>query len=171
MRTLVSLLKCKFRRDEGSSLVELALASTLLSTMILGAAELGRLAWAAIETTNAAHAGVQYASTSHAAAADYAVSSGTYSGGIVTAAMADPDGFGTNSTIAVSNITPVCTCANSKYTPTSCTDNSTCSSNNTVMEETITVQTKSTFYPLIHVPGLPNSFTLYGQATQRVSNQ
>jgi Flp pilus assembly protein TadG len=152
--------------EEGSALVELSIAAFLLFTLVLGAGELGKIAYAAIETSNAAHAAAQYASTSHRAASDYTYSGGTYGGGIVSAAAADTD-----FNVAVSSISPVCTCANTAYTPTDCTDNNTCLSHNTQMIETITVQTKADYYPLIKWPGGPTKVTLYGNATQQVSNQ
>jgi Flp pilus assembly protein TadG len=158
------------RNEEGSALVELYFAGMFLAFLVMGAAEMGRVAWAAIEVTDAAHAAVQYATTSHAAASDYSYANSKYAGGIVNAATANEDNFGTN-TISVSSIAQSCTCANSTYTPLSCSDNSTCTTHNTVMEETISVQTQVTFSPMIHWPGLPNQFTLYGSAIQRVSNQ
>lgn len=159
------------RNEEGSALVELYFAGFLMATMILGAAELGRIAWASIEVTNAAHAGIEYATSSHKAASDFVNTNGTYTGGIVTAALADADTFGGNSSIAVTSISAACTCANSSYTPTSCSDNTTCQSHNTSMIENITVQTTGTYYPIIRWPGGPTQVTLYGQATQKVSNQ
>jgi Flp pilus assembly protein TadG len=159
------------RKDEGSALVELAFVVPILSALVLGAAELGRIAWAAIEVTNAAHAGVQYGTSSHAAATDFVNSNGTYTGGIATAALADADKIGGSSTLTVTSISNACTCANTSYVPTSCSDNSTCSSHNTTMIETLTVQTQATFYPLVKWPGGPNQVTLYGNAVQRVSNQ
>jgi Flp pilus assembly protein TadG len=170
MRTIKHMLG-NTKREEGSALVELGLVAPLLLLLVLGAAELGRVAWAAIEVTNAAHAGVQYGTASHKAATDFVNSSGTYSGGIVTAALADADSLGGSSTLSVTSISNACACANTTYTPTSCSDNSTCSSHNTTMEETLTVKTQATFYPLVRWPNGPTQVTLYGKAVQRVSNQ
>lgn len=36
------------------------------------------------------------------------------------------------------------------------------------IEEILSVQTQTTFDPLIHLPGLPMTFTLHGQAIQKV---
>lgn len=170
LENLISRTK-RERKDEGSALVELAFVVPILSALILGAAELGRIAWAAIEVTNAAHAGVQYGSSSHMAATDFVNSSGTYTGGIATAALADADNIGGSSTLTVTSISNACTCADTRYTPTSCSDNNTCASHNTTMEETLTVQTQASFYPLVKWPGGPSQVTLYGSAVQRVSNQ
>ena len=58
--------------DAGQSLVELALTLPLLILILLGAAEFARFAWASIETTNAARAGVQYGAQTHITASDNA---------------------------------------------------------------------------------------------------
>jgi Flp pilus assembly protein TadG len=171
LNNLISRTKRHRKHEEGSAIVELALVFPLLSLLVLGAAELGRIAYAAIDVTNAAHAGVQYGAASHTAATDFVNSSGTYSGGIVTAALADADPLGGSSTLTVTSISNACVCANPKYVPLSCSDNSTCSSHNTTMEETLTVYTQATFNPLFKWPNGPAQVTLYGKAVQRVSNQ
>ena len=149
--------------DEGSALVELAISLPLLSLMLLGAAEFARLAYASIEVTNGAHAAAMYASYSLAASAD--------SGGITNAANSDASDLTGGNAISVTSVTTACTCADTTYTPSSCSDNSTCINNNTSMVTAVTVQTQSTFSPLIHIPGGALSFTLHGTSTQVVSNQ
>lgn len=54
------LMKANLRADRGSSLLELALILPLLMLTMIGAAELGRIAYASIEVSNAARAGVAY---------------------------------------------------------------------------------------------------------------
>jgi len=153
----------KMSGEEGSALVELALSLPLLTIMLLGAAEFARVAYASIEVANGAHSAAVYASYSQAASAD--------SGGITNAANSDAGNLVGGNAISVSSVTTACTCADTTYTPSSCSDNSTCVSNNTSMITAVTVQTQSTFSPLIHVPGGAASFTLKGQSTQVVSNQ
>jgi hypothetical protein len=92
-------------------------------------------------------------------------------GGISNAATADAGNLLGGNAISVASVTTACTCSNTTYVPSSCSDNSTCISNNVSMITTVTVQTQSTFSPLIHVPGGALSFTLHGQSTQVVSNQ
>ena len=58
------MLKHFLRKDSGSALVELALTVPLLLFMMIGAAELGRMAYYAIEVQNAARAAVAYGSRS-----------------------------------------------------------------------------------------------------------
>jgi Flp pilus assembly protein TadG len=150
-------------REEGSALVELAVSLPLLTIMLLGSAEFARLAYASIEVSNGAHAAAMYAASSLAASSD--------SGGITNAANSDAANLSGGSAISVTSVTTACTCANTAYTPSSCSDNSTCVNNNTSMVTAVTIQTQSTFSPLIHRPGGSLNYTLHGTSTQVVSNQ
>jgi Flp pilus assembly protein TadG len=163
-----------FRQDEaGQALVEVALSAPLLLLLLLGAAEFARVAYAAIEVSNAASAAALYAASSHGNAGNTT--------NISAMALNDAAnlGAGTGGAVTVTNISTSCSCANSSYTPSSCSDNNTCPKNGTAMVETITVNTQVTYKPLISYIGLgnsgwfsgPGSFTLKGQAVQTVSNQ
>lgn len=144
--------------ESGQSLVETAFLVPLLVLVLMGAVEFGRVAYEAIEVSNAAKAAVQYGAQNRTTASD--------SAGMQTAASNDAPNVGGLAT----SVSTACTCANTQYVPTSCSDNTTCSSNGTVNEVTLTVSTSATFKPIIHCPGLPNSITLHGQAVQRVMN-
>jgi Flp pilus assembly protein TadG len=151
----------RLRRNQlGTALIETAISLPLFCLMLLGAAEFARLAYASIEVTNAARAGAEYGAYSHGTASD--------SAGVTTAATADAANL---TGLTVTNISLSCACSNSTYTPSGCSDNTTCESNNTAMVETITVNTQATYDPLIHYPGGPLSMTLTGQASETVSNQ
>lgn len=156
------------RNQAGTALIETALSLPLFCLMLLGAAEFARLAYAAIEVANAARAAADYGGSSHGAASDWTKSGSTYSGGVVAAATNDAANL---SGLTVTNISLSCSCSNSNYTPSDCTDNTTCANNNTAMVETVTVNTQANYDPLIHYPGGPLSLTLKGQASQTVSNQ
>lgn len=148
---------CVFRRvspaaDSGQALVELALSMPLLVVILLGAAEFGRLAYAAIQVANAAKAGVQYAAHSRANAVNLT--------SIRSAATTEASDV----TLATPGVTYTCLCSNG----TSCSAG-TCSTGN--VEQVVTVTTQATFDPLIHVPGLPTSYTIHGSASQKVTNQ
>ena len=136
--------------ESGQSLVEAALTISLLITVVVGAAEIARVAYAAIEVANAAHAGAQYGSQSGYTASD--------STGIATAASREAANLTTLTT--TSSYSCVCsdgnasTCAN-----TDCT--------NTHIEQILTVNTQATINPLIHIPGLPTTYTLKGKAVQK----
>ena len=151
-----------WNREDGQALVETALTMSLFVVMMLGAVELGRLAFAAIEVNNAAKAAAQYAAQNHATALDQA--------GMLQAAQNEYF-----SPAAVQLISPsgasgyACNCASTGSTA-SCTNNSltapACSGS--YAEVTLTVKTQTSFDPLIHVPGLRGPFTLTGTAIQKV---
>lgn len=156
----VERLNVQFGED-GSALVELALTLPMLLVMLLGAAEFATIAYAAIEVSNAAHTAAVYAASSQAALVD--------SGGITNAATADSSNMVGGASISVTSVTTACACANTAYTPSSCSDNQTCQKNNTSMVTTVTVNTQTTVSPLVSILG--KNFTLYGQSSQVVSNQ
>lgn len=137
--------------DSGQALIETALSLSLLVLLLLGAAEFGRLAYAAIEVANAARAGAAYATQNTGTASD--------GPGIQTAAQNDaPNLSGLTATSSIS-----CICSDGSSA--SCTDNTACSTSHVV--ETVTINTQASFDPLIHVPGLPATYTLRGQAVQK----
>ncbi|WP_109487801.1 TadE/TadG family type IV pilus assembly protein [Occallatibacter savannae] len=149
--------------EDGSALVELGLSLPMLCLMLLGAAEFARIAYAAIEVTNAAHSAAVYAGSSAASAADTT--------GITNAANSDsPNLTGSNAISVVTPLTYTCTCSNTNYTPTSCSDNSTCLSHNAAMITTVTVKTQTTFSPMVTVPGFSPTVTLQGKSSEIVSN-
>lgn len=149
--------------EEGSALVELALSLPMLSLMLLGAAEFARLGYAAIEVSNAAHAGALYAASNASASSD--------SPGISNAATADSGNLSGGNAVSVSSVSRACTCSNTTYTPSNCSDNQTCFKNNAAMITTVTVTTQSTYSPLIRLPGGALQFTLQGQSSQVVSTK
>ena len=148
--------------EEGSALVELALSLPMLCIMLLGAAEFARIAYAAIEVTNAAHSAAVYAGSGSAAAKD--------STGITNAATGDSPNLSGSNAVSVDPVTYSCTCSNTQYTPTSCSDNDTCVSHNAAMITMVTVKTRTTFSPMVKVPGLNPTITLTGQSSEIVSN-
>lgn len=137
--------------DRGQALVELALTMPLLIILVLGAAEVGRLAYAAIETSNAARAGVQYGAQNHITASDFV--------GMQTAALDD----GPNVAGLAANASNFCSCANGA--PSTCAAGD-CAGSRII--EFVQVNTSATFDPLIYCPGLPRTYNLNGQAIMRV---
>lgn len=149
--------------DEGSALVELALSLPMLCFMLLGATEFARVAYATIEVSNAAHAAALYGASNTTASTD--------STGISNAAATDSGNMSGANAVSVTSVNTACTCSDPTYTPSSCSDNVTCTSAGVGMITTVTVTTQSTFSPLIRVPGVRTSYTLVGQSSQVVSNQ
>lgn len=137
--------------EDGQGLVETAVALSLFSLILLGVAEMGQVAYTSIEVSNAAKAGVQYGAQSGYTAPD--------STGIQNAAAAEAPNL--SGLIA----TPSTSCICSNGSPSSC-GNGDCSTSH--IEEILTVNTQYTLTPMIRLPALPSSFTLRGQAVQKV---
>ncbi len=137
------------RRRNGQSLVETALVFPIFVALLIGAVDLGLVANASVEVANAAKAGVIYAVQNGATASD--------SPGIQTAAAADAPNRTLTTTSSIS-----CICSDG--TASTCL-NTDCP--NSHMEEIVTVNTQATIAPLIHLPLLPASFTVKGQAIQK----
>jgi Flp pilus assembly protein TadG len=150
-------LRAGMRNDMGQALVELALMFPLFILLLLGAAEFGRLAYAAVEVTNAARAGVAYGAQSHITASDYAA--------MQLAATQDA----ANLTGVTATATNFCACSSAPSTAVSCTTVvASCSPAPQHALEYVKVNTSATVDPLFHYPGLPHTFTLTGQAIMRV---
>ena len=139
------------REDCGQALIEAALTLSVFCILLLGALEFGKVAYASIEVTRAAKAGVQYGDTSVNTAVDTT--------GIQAAAANEaPDIPGLSAAASVS-----CTCSNGGASTCMNTD---CPNSHII--ETLTVETTATFDPGIHLPGLPATYTLHGTAVQSV---
>lgn len=151
VRNLLTLLRSFRASEAGGALVETAITLPLLTTLVLGAVELARVAYSSIEVTNAARAGVAYGSESGGTASD--------TGGITFAAVNDAANV---PNLSVTNISVAYICSDGTTATGANTD---CP--NTHIEETLTVNTQATLDPLIHLPGLPTSYTLHGQAVQK----
>lgn len=147
------------RNDHGQALVELALTLPLLIFMLFAAFELGRVAYTAIEVTNAAKAAAQYGGQNVTSADNTATMES------IAASEAADYGLQLDRPISVSK---PCACVkDGNATPTSCTD-TTCVSGGSYMVRTLTVTTSASYRPLFQIPGLPASYTVYGKAVQEV---
>jgi len=142
------------RDDRGQAFVELALVLPIFILLLVGAAEVGRIAFAAIEVSNAARAGVSYGAQNHATASD--------SSGIETAATQD----GPDLTDLKAVATQACTC--SSGTAITCANAGTnCLAPNRIIEY-VQVQTSAVVGTVFKFPGIPSSITLRGYAMMRV---
>jgi Flp pilus assembly protein TadG len=150
----VRMLPHGIRNDGGQAFVELAFVLPIFFILAIGAAELGRLAYASIEVSNAARAAVAYGAQNHSTASDNA--------GIQAAALQD----GPNVTSLQAVATQVCTCSNG--TVITCANAGTTCVSPARIIESVQVNTSAVVDTLIHLPALPNTFTLRGQATMRV---
>ena len=137
--------------ESGGTLVETALTLPLLVTLCLGPVEFARVAYTAIEVSNAAKAGATYGGQNGGTAGDTT--------GITWAATHD----GANiSGLTVTGVSLSYICSDGSASTGLNTD---CA--NSQMEENVTVTTQATIDPLIHIPGLPTTYTLHGTASQK----
>lgn len=147
--------KCRGRRstliadERAQAVVELALTLPVLLILLLGAAEMSRVSYAALEVSNAARAAVQYGAQNSTTAADTT--------GMQTAASND-----------ASNVAAVTATVSTSYICSNGTSTSgtppTCSAS--AVETILTVNTQATINPMIHL-FLPTTFTVHGQAVQK----
>lgn len=139
------------RDERGGALVETALTLPLLLMMIAGAAEFSRVAYASLEVVSAAKAGVSYGAQTGGTTSDLA--------GITYAAQNDAANV---TSLQVTSATSSYSCSDG--TPVTGALNQACA--NSHLQQTLTVATQATIDPIIHLPGLPTTYTIQGQASQ-----
>ncbi|MGH9586702.1 MAG: TadE/TadG family type IV pilus assembly protein [Acidobacteriaceae bacterium] len=149
------------RNEQGSSLVELALTLPLLLIILIGSAELGRIAYASIEVTNAARAAVAFGSQNLGTASS--------PGGLTamkTAAALDASDLTSMGATLITVPTYSCACDTGSGAPaaTAC-DGSACTG---TIAHYVQATTSATVNTMFHYPGIPTSFTLHGYAEMRV---
>ncbi len=149
-------------RNSGQAFVELALVLPVLVLMLVGAVEVGRLAYASVEVSNAARAGVAYGAQTATTAADLT--------NIRLAATQDAPDL----TILTTTASKACSCESSAGVITafaSCdsatTNLTTCPSPSHILQY-VQVQTSAAVPTLFHFPGIPSTITLGGYAIMRV---
>jgi Flp pilus assembly protein TadG len=171
------MVKFNSRNDRGSAFVELALVLPLLSLVLVGAAELGRIAYFAIEVSNAARAGAAYG------AQNGSTSASTNAAAVTAAALADAPELATAATSFTATPATLedCETVNSNSgavtenpsTPvpypmvTPCATSTTNGVTNTIVNY-IQVTTQAQVKTMFRYPGIPTSFTLNGFAQMRV---
>jgi Flp pilus assembly protein TadG len=162
-RAIMIAQRIPIHDDRGQAFVELALVLPMLILLILAGVEIGRLAYADIEISNAARAGVAYAMQSHAFASDTA--------GIKAAAKQDAPNI---PNLSVATPTLTCYCETSAGVTTafaSCdptvANTTTCASPSVIVEY-VQVNTSAAIHTVLNLPAIPSSLTLQGQAIMRV---
>jgi Flp pilus assembly protein TadG len=139
------------REDTGQALVELALVLPIFILLLVGAVEVGYLAYASIEVANAARAGVAYAAQNHTTASDIT--------NITLAAKNDVSQDLENLSVTVSQ-----SCSCSDGTAITCATAASCLSP-AIINESVQVQTSASVNTVFHFPGIPSSVTLGGYAS------
>lgn len=155
-------------------MIELALTAPLFILIIMGTFEMGRVAYSAIEVVNAARAGASYGSINYGNAFSSTGQSDT-----VQAAKNDAPDI-TNLTVTTPLTYCVCeqldtsTNTASFGSVLSCTDTTitTCTGESSTTAHYVLnyvkVDSQATVDPLIHLPGLPSTYTLHGSSRLRV---
>jgi Flp pilus assembly protein TadG len=144
----------KHAKQKGTALLELALVWPLLSLVLLGVIDFGRIFYASIEVTNAAHAGVQYGARSLTLANDTA--------GMQTAAT--NDAVDTSGMTSSANYT--CRCPGTPLTVSCGMALSACGPSSPY-ELYVTVTTQKSVTPMFPWPGIPNPIVVNSTATMR----
>jgi Flp pilus assembly protein TadG len=153
------------RGESGSALVETALTLPLFVLMLLGAVQLGDIAFKSIEVTGAARAAAQYAAMNGGGYMD--TSSG---GGIQLAAENEASRVkGSCSSFTVTQPTaPSCACSGGgACTGTAAAGTWACASGKPIV--TVSIATTAVCRSMVTVPGVfSGNFTLHGYAQQQV---
>jgi len=148
------MLAQRIRSERGAALVELALSTPLLVVMVVGAVDFARAFYTAMELTNAARAGAQYASRSV-----MGFDTGTTQS---VAAAASPQ----IATYTVDTPTQTCTC-NIGATASAHGDCTAACPAGQYLAVYITVTTRKAFSPVMRFPGVPSSVTIERTVTMR----
>lgn len=166
--------KRKLQNDGGSAFVELALTLPLLVLVLIGAVELGRIAYFAIEVSNAARAGVAYGAEGPTNATDT-----TDISNAAKLAAADVSSLTVTSSTScvcetVNTSTGVMTTTNmsncTTMAATLCPALATSTGNKNIQVNYVQVSTSANVSTIFNYPGIPTSFTLNGFAKMRVLN-
>ena len=162
-RLLLKFLSRLARTESGVALVETALSVSFLMAVLLGAVEFGRLAYAGVVVSNAAHAAAQYAAQGTAYVSDCDNTS-TQAAGIQYAAQNEAGWvYSQNKSTFLTKATVSYICSDDTAATGLNTDCKT-----SQLERIVSVTTTVSFDPIVHVPGLPGPYTLTGGATQKV---
>ena len=155
-----SWMKSRRRGESGQALVEAAVVAPVFFLMLMGSAELARVAYMAIEVANAARAGAQYASQNAGTMEDNQNNNSSSNG---TLAAAQNDGYNVSGLSVTA--TPGTTCSDGSSATTSTSALPSCATGAVALPY-ITVTASAQFSPIVHIPGLPSSFTLSSSATE-----
>lgn len=152
------------RNDGGSALVELALTLPLLLLLLIASVELGRIAYAAIEVSNAARAVVAYSSQSRSTSGVPQPGDPDYR---IIAASTDAADLASMGATLVAVPSQYCTCITGATTTTVACSTSAQNCSGTIVVYAV-ANTSATVSTMFHYPGIPTSFTLHGFAQMQV---
>jgi hypothetical protein len=149
------------QRNEGSSLVELALLMSFFGApMLLGTSEVAFLIYDSIEVTNAAHAGAMYGMMSSTFAAD--------SSGVRAAAQAEAPDIGSTVTVTPTIYYACSAAVDGTQYSTQTAANTACTGVSNHSLQFIKVVTSATITSPFQFAGLPNNVTFGGTSVMEV---
>jgi Flp pilus assembly protein TadG len=148
MKNLTAL----FKKQDGSSLIEVAIITPVLLFLMVGAVDFGRGYYYANEVSAAAETGALYGSLNN-----------TDTAGMIAAAKLDAKDV---SGINVTAITG-CECSDGTHSVTNCGTAPTCGVN---VVNFVEVDTSATYTPILKYPGIGSSFALTGKGRLRASH-
>ena len=169
------MMKIQCGDERGAALVELALTAPLFMLLMMGAIELGRVAYYAIEVQNAARAGASYGSVN--------IGNANQTSNVQQAAKNDaPDiaglvvvSPGSTCVCQIYNVTAGTRTYNPSSGTTSCSSSTiktNCSADNATEIDTVieyvTVSTSASVNPLVKIPSLPSTYSLSGASALRI---
>ena len=144
--------------SQGQSLVEFVLVLPILLVLLLGAIEIGRAAYYAIEVTNASYAAVEYGAQTPATAG--------YIDNIIQAALNEAPMLSPDNVI-IPPIKYECPDGTATTPSAAATD---CAGAGGRYFSYLEVNTQMDLMPLFGFPGLPTMYPLKGYATERIRN-
>ncbi|HEY6491091.1 MAG: TadE/TadG family type IV pilus assembly protein [Terracidiphilus sp.] len=161
-RAMRGRIKLGLCLESGQALIETALSSLFLMLLLLGAVELGMVAYAAIEVANSAKAAAQYAAMNGGAW----TATGLDRVGMLAAAQADAGNLVSNISFQTAP-TYACRCTGAGTADCATSPPTGCTASHLLV--TITVRTQAIYRPLIQLPGSGfTTVTLHGAAQQEV---
>jgi hypothetical protein len=159
------------REDVGQAFVELALVLPILFLLIVGGVEVGRLAYADIEVSNAARAGVAYAMQGHGevAPSQYTIIENVAKQDApdIPGLVVDPPVLACYCESSVGVTTAIATCDPTAANGANLTN---CASPSSIIIY-VQVNTHADVDTAFHFPGIPSTVTLRGTASMRVEQQ
>jgi Flp pilus assembly protein TadG len=167
-RAIMRAQRIQVRDENGQAFVELALVLPMLILLVVGGAEIGRLAYADIEISNAARAGVAYAMQSHAAVAASQYpnieNAAKQDAPNIPGLVVDPPILTCYCETSVGATSAIPTCDPTAANGANLTN---CPSPSSIVIY-VRVNTHAAIDTLFHLPAIPNSVTLRGTAIMRV---
>ena len=159
---LCLLLRRTGNSERGSSVVEVALLLAVFGpVLIVGTAQMGLVAYASIEVSNAAHAAAMYGMVSSTYASDTA--------GMTIAAQQEAADFGTRLTVTPTTYYACSAALGGTQYATQAAATSACTGSGNHPLQLVQVNVNLRYTPSIHLPALASTFSLGADSVLEVA--